>query len=500
MAMWGRWSLRTKIVIVTVGVVLPVIAATTLLTVRMSHTAFQDALRNTGLALARELSASVATGEGIEQNLTLQQEVGSLLGRGSVVRDAAVYWLEPHGLAVRAAGRTGGEPGPEEEIAVRENQEVTALQTRNGHRILRVAVPIRRQGRSVGVVSLGLPLDRADALARREERQAVGLGLGSVILIVGSLTIFMNRALTAPVRGLVQVMQRAERGDLTARTPEDREDEVGQLSLGLNRMLERVGSFQTELTRQVAAATAELRMVNQRLFAAQQRIGRNERLAAAGELAAVMAHDVGTPLTAVSGHLQLLAEGVADPSVKERLGVIQAQVDRSVTAARRFLDAARPQPSHAFVDVNALLDDLLILVSPEVQRKDIAIARSFGPGLAPVSADPGQLQELFLNLITNALEAMGRGGTLGLATEGINGDEKTSGVRVTVADTGPGMPPETLARAFEPFFTTRREASGSGLGLAICRRITRDYGGTVRLDSQPGRGTRAIVELPVRMG
>jgi methyl-accepting chemotaxis protein len=167
-------------------------------------------------------------------------------------------------------------------------------------------------------------LDRVDVLVWWEERQAVGLGLGFVILIVGSLSIFMNQALTAPVRNIVRVMQQAEGGDLTARTPEDREDEVGQLSRGLNRMLERVGSFQTELARQVAAATAELRTVNQRLFAAQQQIARNERLAAAGELAAAMAHDVGTPLTAVSGHLQLLAEAVTDLSVKERLGTIQA--------------------------------------------------------------------------------------------------------------------------------------------------------------------------------
>ena len=106
MAMWGRWSLRTKVVIVTVGVVLPVIAATTLFTVRMSRTALQDALRNTGLALARELSASVATGQGAERDAALQQEINSLLGKGSVGRDAAVYWLEPHGRAARVAGRT----------------------------------------------------------------------------------------------------------------------------------------------------------------------------------------------------------------------------------------------------------------------------------------------------------------------------------------------------------------------------------------------------------
>ncbi len=500
MAMWGRWSLRTKIVVVTVGVVLPIMAATTALTVRLSRAALEDDIRNSGLTLARELAGLASSHRGTDRDAKLQEAIDDLLGRGSVVRDAAVYWVGPHGLAVGAAGVPPRSPERGDEIAARENQEIIALKQFDRGRMLHVAVPVRNEERSIGVVSLDLPLSPADALAKQEERQAIGLGIGSVILIVGSLSIFMNRSMTTPVRNLVRVMRQAEGGDLTARTPERREDEVGQLSRGLNRMLERVGSFQTELARQVSEATTELRTVNQRLFAAQQQITRNERLAAAGELAAAMAHDVGTPLTSVSGHLQLLAEGVTDPSVKERLGMIQAQVDRSVAAAKRFLDAARAQPSHAPVDVNALLEDLLILVSPEVQRKGILITRSLSPGLAPVSANLGQLQELFLNLITNALDAMDRGGTLSLATEGINGEEKSLGVRVIVADTGPGMTAEILGRAFEPFFTTRGDSGGTGLGLAICRRISMDHGGTLRLDSGAGRGTRAIVDLPVGTG
>jgi signal transduction histidine kinase len=108
------------------------------------------------------------------------------------------------------------------------------------------------------------------------------------------------------------------------------------------------------------------------------------------------------------------------------------------------------------------------------------------------------MQELFLNLITNAVEAMSRGGTLSLTSEGLNGEGGAPGVRVIVGDTGPGMTPETLTRAFEPFFTTRGPSGGTGLGLAICRRIARDHGGTVLLESEVGQGTRAIVELPVR--
>jgi signal transduction histidine kinase len=148
------------------------------------------------------------------------------------------------------------------------------------------------------------------------------------------------------------------------------------------------------------------------------------------------------------------------------------------------------------VNLNGLLRDLRTLTSPEAERKGVAVALRLAEGLPPVAADPGQMQEVFLNLITNALEAMDGGGTLTLATE-VTRDGETPAVRVTVGDTGPGMAADTLARAFEPFFTTRESAGGTGLGLAICRRIATAHGGTIRLESQPGRGARAVVELPV---
>lgn len=498
--MWQRWSLRTKIVVLTVAVVLPILAAATSLTIRMSHAALEDDLRDSGLVLARGLAVSAVSIQDVEDALELRREISSLVGKGSVVRDVAVYRLTPDGLAVRATSSAATRPGPEEEIAARENQEVLASRIQDGHHILRVAIPIRDRGRTVGVVSLGLPLDRADALAQRARRQVFSLGLGSVILIVGSLSMFMNRALTMPLGHILRVMGRAEGGNLTARAPEDRQDEVGQVARGLNRMLDRVGSFQAELAQRVAEATVELRATNQRLYAAQQQVARNERLAAAGELAAAMAHDVGTPLTGVSGNLQLLEEEVADPAVNERLRTIQAQVDRAVSAARRFLDAARPEPSRVPVDVKALLEDLLVLTSPEAQRKGITVLPRLAEGLPPLAADPNQMQELFLNLIANALDSMGPGGTLRLLAEPMRDHDDPAGVRVTVEDTGPGMVPEVLARAFEPFFTTRGPQGGTGLGLAICRRIASEHGGTVLLESEPGHGTRAIVELPVRAG
>lgn len=498
--MWYRWSLRAKIVGLTIGVVLPIMAGTTALTVRLSRSALEDDIRNSGLALARELAASAASRTGTGETAVLQREISSVLGRGSLVRDAAVYAVGRRGTVVRAYGGQLRPAGPDDEVAAREGQEVAVLRREGQERIWRIAVPIWEAGRSVGAVSLALPLGRADALAQRVEHQAIFVGAATMVLLVVTLAAFMNRALAAPLGRILQVMGWAEEGDLDARAPEDRQDEVGQVARGLNRMLGRVGSFQAELARRIDEATAELRATNQRLFAAQQQVARNERLAAAGELAAVMAHDVGTPLTGVSGHLQLLEEGVTDPAIKERLSRIQKQVDRAVAAARHFLDVSRPAPSRVPVDVKALLEDLLVLTSPESQRKGIMVVPAFAEGIPAITADPNQLQELFLNLIANALDAMGTGGTLQLSAVPVHGNGGGPGVRVTVSDTGPGIPAEILSRAFEPFFTTRASAGGTGLGLAIARRIAQDHGGSIRLESAPGRGTRAIVELPVETG
>ena len=494
--MWHEWSLRAKIVGLTVGVVLPVMATATALAVRLSRNALEDDLRTSGLALARELAASAVAYHGTENDALLQQEIRSMAGRGGPVRDVAVYAVTPAGLAVRAIEGRPERPDADVEVAAREGQEIVAVKRETLSRLWQVTVPVWERKRSVGAVSLTLPLARADALARRIERQAVLLWLTAMCLLVGALSAFMNRALAAPLGRILRVMGRAEAGDLGERAPEDRKDEVGQVARGLNRMLDRVASFQTELARRVAEATAQLRTTNERLYAAQQQVGRTERLAAAGELAAAMAHNVGTPLSGVVGHLQLLEEEVTDAAVKARLRRILGQVNRAVAAARQFLGAARPAPLRVSVDMETLLADLLLLVSPESQRKGITVVQTCADDLPTLAADPSQLQELFLGLITNALDAMGTGGTLRVVAETGRSDKGGPAIRVTVSDTGCGIPPENLAKVFEPFFTTRSASGGTGLGLAIARRIAQEHGGTIRLESEPGRGTRAVVELP----
>ncbi|HTX52454.1 MAG TPA: ATP-binding protein [Candidatus Baltobacteraceae bacterium] len=476
------------------AVVLPIVAATTMLTVHLSRGALEDATRQDGLVLARELAATAGR-QRTEDTTLLAQEIHDVLGRGSAVQDAVVYRPGPGGLILAASGGTRRPAALEDEIVAREGQEIATLVTDPG-RAWRVHVPIWDGRHPVGDVALTLPLGAADVLARRIERQAVILSLAAVVLLVGALSLFLSRGVVIPLTQILSVMSGAEEGDLSRRAPTARTDEVGRVARGLNHMLDRVSSFRTELTHRVAEATAELRAANERLYAAQRRMAQHERLAAAGELAAAMAHGVGTPLTAVSGHLQLLEEAIGDPAIQARLRTIQEQVDQAVATAHHFLDAARPARVRIPVDVTGLLHDLLLLASPESQRKRISVQTVIPEALPKVSGDPHQLQELFHNLIVNALEAMGAGGTLTLDVAPCALPSGVPAVRITVADTGSGISAEVLPHVFTPFFTTRAGAGGTGLGLAIAQRIATAHGGTLRLDSTPGSGTRAIVELP----
>jgi len=313
------------------------------------------------------------------------------------------------------------------------------------------------------------------------------------------MSVFLRRTLHRPIQNLVATMARAEAGDLAAEAGIQTQDELGQLAQSFNRMLLRIRNFNIELQEEVKRATAELRAVNEKLFQAQREVGRLERLAAVGEAAAMVAHEVGTPLTSVSGHLQLLAEEVQDPHAKDRLDVIQTHVARAVAIIRGFLDSSRfPPPARRPIQVNAVVQEVLAFASPGIGQQGIQVVMELSPDLLEILADGDQLRQLFLNLVTNALDAMPEGGRLSLLTRPVYTDGDLTAVQVQIVDTGPGIPTEDLPRVFDPFFTTKNPGQGTGLGLAICQRIVKAHKGSVEVKSEKGQGTTFLITLPAR--
>jgi two-component system, NtrC family, sensor kinase len=147
------------------------------------------------------------------------------------------------------------------------------------------------------------------------------------------------------------------------------------------------------------------------------------------------------------------------------------------------------------VDLRHLLEESLLLASPGLQSRNITVRTEWPEHRVQVYADAGYLQQVFLNLINNSMDAMPRGGELRLRLDGALGNPAQ--VTVAIEDTGEGIPPETLPHIFEPMFTTKRMGTGTGLGLAVCDQIIRQHGGTIRVESREGHGTRFTILLPV---
>ncbi|HWP34041.1 MAG TPA: GAF domain-containing protein [Thermodesulfobacteriota bacterium] len=221
----------------------------------------------------------------------------------------------------------------------------------------------------------------------------------------------------------------------------------------------------------------------------EEELRRMERTSTLQELAIEMAHELRNPLTIIR---MLLHSIRADH--REDVEVIGAEVARLERLAARFLEQARPkEPVMAPLDLNELLTRLLAFVQPKLAAGKLVVTRELAPALPPVLGDRDQLEQLFLNLVLNAIDALPPGGRLTVATR-----RAAAGVEAEVADDGPGIPEEVRRRLFEPFNTTK--PNGMGLGLAIVRRIAEGHKGTIRVWSEPGRGTSFTLALPAADG
>ncbi|HYA35625.1 MAG TPA: ATP-binding protein, partial [Candidatus Binataceae bacterium] len=228
---------------------------------------------------------------------------------------------------------------------------------------------------------------------------------------------------------------------------------------------------------------------------------KNERLAAAGTFAAGVAHEVNNPLASISSLVQSLLPGETEPTRRTTLHTILSQITRISGTLKDLVNFARPSTvTRKAVDLNQLISETLRLVAYNKHFDGIQMTPRLAPDLAPAFADSNEIQQVLLNLLLNAADATQRdGGEIRVSTENIfptNGERHRRAV-MRVEDNGIGIPKEHLARVFDPFFTTKPAGAGVGLGLALCQRIVLGNSGTIRIDSEVGRGTSVTITLPV---
>jgi len=277
--------------------------------------------------------------------------------------------------------------------------------------------------------------------------------------------------------------------------------ELKRLNQGLEEIVDqRTAILRVEVNERKRAEAAlqasidEVKTMSQQLLQA-------EKLATMGELASSIAHELNNPLATVSLRVEsLIAQSTGDDPRLRELEIIGKEIERMSNLVSNLLQfSRRSQPQISTVNVSDEIEKTLELVHYHLRKQNIAVAREFKPEGPLIHADRQQMRQLFLNLFTNAGDAMPEGGTL---TIRVTNRPEEKEICIEIADTGVGIPPEILPKVLEAFYTTKPEGKGTGLGLAICKRIAQAHNGTLNITSEggPGKGTRVCITLPFSNG
>jgi signal transduction histidine kinase len=353
------------------------------------------------------------------------------------------------------------------------------------------------------IVDSGNQLKGAFVLARHgygtfatmERRRNRIMMTTSLLIILLSLLvlILVRRSVTEPINQLIRRIKEISQGQREQGLETKGRDEVASLAREFNLMCQKL---QESHARLVGEQQEKLRL--------EQELRHSERLASVGRLAAGLAHEIGTPLAIIGGRSEYLLRRSRSPEeLKDNLGVIRSQSDRIAAIVRQLLEfSRRREPVFQPVDLLALLDNAKYLLAHQLREKDIRVEMEGFSSLAKIDADPDLLQQVFINLYSNSLHALGPGGVVKIGAEITDrGPTQASPaasrwLRISFEDNGVGIDPEHIGRVFDPFFTTKDIGEGTGLGLSVSYGIIQEHGGDIHVESEPGRFTRFMIYLP----
>ena len=349
---------------------------------------------------------------------------------------------------------------------------------------------LMEQGKVIGAARLTLSLLPEQQRLKGSRRIFLAYFMLDFLLLLVLGSYLLSRTVVLPIRKLLTATRRIAAGDLGETVHVPGSTEVAELSDAFNTMVFALRGKREE----VEAKVASLNKANREIVEARNEAIHSEKMASVGLLAAGMAHEIGTPLAAIMGYTGILSEELAgDAEKSDYLRRIASESQRIDRIVRGLLDYARPKNAQREeVALLPLMEKVVELLGTQGALKLLEVSVEAEPALPALHADPHQLEQLLINLVMNAKDAMPFGGMLKLT-----GSRAGDDVLVEVADSGQGMPPEHLARVFDPFFTTKEPGKGTGLGLAIAARIADSCGGRLTVQSELGKGSRFVLRLPV---
>ena len=470
---------------------------------RQERQRLTDEVQQEVLVLANALKLTVEHALRDRQPQDIQALLAAMVGDPNPVDRIRVFdrRLEDISGAATEQAATTLVPQAELEEVLRTGKTIVRFEVDRPRPVVYTLLPLRSQrGGAIGVLEVVHVADRVQRQIQDAMRDLIlrtGL-LSLTIALVIWLTVRIS--ISRPVAKLVRAALALGRGNLNQRMDIRRRDEIGQLAAAFNRMAE-----------QLQAAHGEIMAGTQARLELERQVQQAEKLAAVGRLASEVAHEIGTPLNVISGRAEMIQKGLqALQALTPDVDTILRQIERISGIMRQLLEYARPRrPAIRPVAAGPIFTRTVELLEPVARQRQVRVQVQVAEGLPPVLADPDQLQQVLLNLVTNALDATPPGGLIVVsAREGTPEDEDprprlTRGraegphLVVGVVDTGGGMTVEQLEQVFEPFFSTKERKGGTGLGLPIVEDIVRSHGGAIEVQSAEGAGTTVLLRWPV---
>ena len=481
-------SLRLKMILGIGTILLSVILIYALIALGSQAKYRQDLARHQANLIAAMADRSLARAMGLGETEVIQAirarigEQNVLAGIRIVAADGRVLRSnrpEEVGRLLLPAPRTDGEKSPEPVWDFQERSVGVFRPILNGPQCAGCHPADRR---ILGFLNVLVSFPNAESGFSHQWTIVILAAVISLLAVGGLIAIFFSLVMGRRLDALAATMSRVEGGDLSVRVEEVSNDELGRLGKSFNAMVERLA----EARRQLEDRHAE-------------QIRRAQSLAALGTMAAGIAHEINNPIAGMQNCVRTLLKGNWDKArLAQYLELLREGLERIGRTVGQLLNFAREaKPQATRVSLRPLLQRCLTLLGHEFTARQIATSLHLDGHVSDILGDPHQLEQVFLNIIMNAIEAMNNGGRLEIS---VRERRDPRFVQVAVIDTGAGISSEHLPRIFDPFFTTKEVGKNTGLGLSVSYGIVRTHGGYIDVESTVGTGTTVRVDLPVNGG